>query len=282
MSRRFVDNTQTVANDPNSSLQVIAAGQWRAATSTLQHVFENQLSPTLGPSMHGAYIMAFNDRMKLCCALCRETSKTRRQAMLHQLYTGYNSCSDFPGIAFLEDLLEIFPKAKVILNKRKSAKAWEKSVQDSLAIYGTRLYFIATCLVPHSYWHYSCYREYMNLCKRRFGTDQIFTAEFYEQHNQWVRDVIRADGRELLEWDPSMGIEPLCEFLGRDVSPEAEKQLPRINDNETHHEIRRYFFLRGLKAWAMVLAAPAVLLLADLWMRTSNTGGKWLYRPFRS
>jgi hypothetical protein len=52
---RFLDNTQSIPRDPNSpGLQVIAAGKWRCATSTLQQVFEQILDPPLAPSMHGA------------------------------------------------------------------------------------------------------------------------------------------------------------------------------------------------------------------------------------
>lgn len=52
---RFRDNTQTIPRDPNSpGLQVIAAGKWRCATSSLQLAFQAILDPPLAPSMHGA------------------------------------------------------------------------------------------------------------------------------------------------------------------------------------------------------------------------------------
>lgn len=52
---RFVHDTHTIAKDENSGgLEVIAAGQWRCATSSLQLAFERILDPPLAPSMHGA------------------------------------------------------------------------------------------------------------------------------------------------------------------------------------------------------------------------------------
>ncbi|KAL9054158.1 MAG: hypothetical protein Q9162_004341 [Coniocarpon cinnabarinum] len=286
MSRRFVNDIQTIRPDAqeSSTLKVIAAGLPRAATSTLQHVFEKQLiarpsaphgstdtssgsSPhhPYASSMHGIHIMPHNHIMKLECSFCDETSKVRRQSLIRQFYAGYNACSDLPGPAILEDLLELYPNAKIILNKRASAQAWERSIRESLAIYSTRVYFLATCLVPQSYWHYHIYRSWIGLCQRRFGTSDVFTAAFYEMQNQWVRDVVARDGRELLEWEPSMGLEPICEFLGCDVDPALGKELPTINEGAALRELKWFLFMRGLKAWAMLWGTVAVAGLGVVW-----------------
>lgn len=252
---RFVNDTQTVAADPSDSgLQLIAAGQWRTATSTLQHVFEQQFAPSLAPSMHGAYIMPSVTRMRLCCAAARENSKVRRQILLRQLFMGYKASSDYPGMAFVDDLLEMYPDAKIVLDKRSSAQAWASSVQDSLAFFASWTYLALTCLVPQSYWHWRIYRDYMLLARRWFGTDSIFTAQFYEMHNEWVRRVANEHGKEVLEWEPNMGLERLGEFAGRDIRP-GNDRLPTVNEHEAIKQLTSFLVWRGIRRWAMFLGA---------------------------
>lgn len=244
------------------TLEVLAAGQWRCATSSLQIAFEECLFPSYTPSMHGARVLPSVRLLKLACAACREQDRERRHTILHQIFDGYNASSDFPGFAFVDDLLDMYPDCLLILNKRNSPEAWQESVRSSLQFFSSRWYLLATWWVPQSYWHYQLYRSYMELAKRRHGIDDIFSTELYNQHNQWVHTSAMVRGRDVLEWEPSIGWEPLCKFIGREVPDEP---FPRVNDAAAIEELKRYLVIRGLLVWAIALGLIAVAIATLSW-----------------
>lgn len=291
---RFLDETQMIANDAGSQgPEVIAAGLWRCATSSLQMAFEQVLDPPLAPSMHGAYLMPHPDRIKLLNKATHEPDKQKRQAMLREIYTGYNASSDWPGFVFLNDLLDMYPDCKVILNKRITAqvsssthvsqfsrtpaflhppKDWVASTTTTLAFFSTRTYALLTYLLPISRAHYDLYRSFMRLAVKRYGvpatTKGIFSAELYRRHNQWVHVTCAARGKEVLEWEPEDGWEPLCRFLGRKV-PECE--FPRTNEGEEIKKLTKVLIRQGLMAWARLVGkvglAVGLALLIWRWRR---------------
>lgn len=97
----------------------------------------------------------------------------------------------------------------------------------------------------------------MKLAKRRYGVGDIFAAECYERHNQWVRDVAAARGKEVLEWEPEDGWEPLCEFWGCEVPDEA---FPRTNETAEIAKLKGVLVRRGLMVWAGVLGGVLVAI----------------------
>ena len=84
---RFLNETQTIPNDTSSTgLQVLAAGQWRCATSSLQLAFETLLSPPLAPSMHGAYLMPRPHLIALLNKATLEPDANKRKEILKLVY----------------------------------------------------------------------------------------------------------------------------------------------------------------------------------------------------
>lgn len=193
--------------------------------------------------------------MKLLIAAMSEEDAQKRRRMLHEVFDGYNASSDWPGLAFLDDLLDMYPGAKVILNKRKTPQEWERSVRSSLAFFSTWTYHILTYWKPISYHHWTMYVEYMRLAKRRYGVDDIFGVECYERHNEWVRAVVAAKGKEVLEWEPDDGW-TFCKFLGYDVPDEA---FPRTNETAEIEKLKIVLVKKGLWAWAGVLGAAEAI-----------------------
>lgn len=253
---RFLHDTQTIPNDAKSTgLQVIAAGQWRCATSSLQTAFETILDPPLAPSMHGAYLMPRPHLIALLNIATHEQDKEKRQAILTNIYQGYNASSDWPGFAFLEDLLELYPDCRVILNKRRSAEDWRKSCKESLEFFSTRTYHWITYWLPQCYQHHKLYTTYTKLAKKRYGVDDIFSTDCCERHNQWVRDVCAARGKEVLEWRPDDGWGPLCRFIGR---PVPKVPFPRTNETEEIEKLKWVLLKQGMVAWAKVVSAVGV------------------------
>lgn len=203
------------------------------------------------------YCMPSVPTMKILCAAMEEDNEQARRSMLHQVFDGYNASSDWPGFAFLEDILDMYPDVKVILNKRRTPDEWQGSVRSSLAYFSTWTYHLLTYWIPMCRWHFKMYRTFMRLAKVRYGVDDIFSGECYDRHNQWVRDVVASRGNDLLEWEPTDGWRPLCAFLGYD---EPEEAFPRMNETVEIEKLKRLLVRRGLLAWAVIVAAVATCL----------------------
>ena len=239
--------------------------RYRISTSSLQAAFEDDLD--MKPSMHGSYLMPHVKRLKLFYCVCFETDRSTRHSMLRQLFDGYRATSDIPGASVVEDLLQMYPDAKLLLNVRSSPQTWERSFRDSLAFFSTKIYLMLTYWVPQSYWHHQVYKRYTHLQHERYGKEiDPYSAACYELHNQWVRDWANTYNRPILEWESSDGWKPLCRFLEK---PVPNKEFPRVNDAAFLRRLTQYLIARGLLAWACVLTTPLIAVVAVLWARGS-------------
>lgn len=254
-----------ISDDPSKrdlsyrgGLKVIAAGLPRCATSSLQFALENDLG--FGPCMHMAYVLPHAKLLKLCYEAEIEVDKAKRHKMLHEIFDGYAATTDFPGMAFVDDLVEMYPDAKVILNTRNSGQRWLGSITRTLKFFSKTPYLVLTCLIPADYWHWKVHQGLKALLQRRFGfedgPDGIFLLSLYDKHNNWVRDVAKRNGNSILEWQPENGWEPLCAFLGK---PVVNKPFPHLNDEKTIRALTYILIVRGLLAWAALLSSPALL-----------------------
>lgn len=192
-----------------------------------------------------------------------EPDRHKRQHLLHEIFDGFNASSDWPGHAFVDDLVNMYPGAKIVLNKRRTPQEWERSVRSSLAFFSTWTYLILTCWIPICYCHHRMYRDYMQLARRRYGVNDIFAAECYERHNEWVRKVASSRGKEVLEWEPDDGWEPLCKFLGYEIPTQP---FPVTNDTTEIEQLKVVLIKRGLLAWAGVVGFVAVAAIAGLYL----------------
>ncbi|KAF2150811.1 hypothetical protein K461DRAFT_182708 [Myriangium duriaei CBS 260.36] len=256
---RFIQGRDVSADqkDLKRAPEVLALGLPRCATSSLQVALEQ-----LGykPTLHMAEIAPFVPKLKLCVEAIEllypevfESGKARRQEILHELFDGWAASSDFPGMLFPEDLMEMYPDAKIILNQRKP-EAWARSVSRTLAFFGTTLYGNACCLWETDRLHYRLHKVYHSLGPRLYNVDDVFSPAAYHAHQERVHKAAKAHGRTVLEWEPSMGWEPICDLLDKPV-PKGEK-FPHANDEATVKMVTRILLARGLISWAVVLGAP--------------------------
>ena len=104
---RFFSDDKSIAEQSKSqcSLEVIGAGLPRCATSSLQAALE---SSHLGfsPSMHMARVIPHVDRAQLVIDALREKDRNRRQKLLYQIFDGFAATCDFPGVMFIDDLMD--------------------------------------------------------------------------------------------------------------------------------------------------------------------------------
>jgi hypothetical protein len=111
----YINDTRSA--DPSKSsrqLEVIGAGLPRCATPSLQAALE---SPQLGyaPCMHMTHIAPFVDQLNLVLAALREEDRECRQKIPHKIFDGYAATADFPGVAFIDDLMDMYPMRRSFL-----------------------------------------------------------------------------------------------------------------------------------------------------------------------
>jgi len=153
-----------------------------------------------------------------------------------EIFAGFNSTVDWPGGYFYKELMETYPKAKVLLSVR-AGEQWERSFRETIWNMGhgeslLRLLSSARAQVDPQW------QNYLALVQRMFwGPVGTFAAGHatageliaeMERHNEEVKRVVPAE--RLLVWQVTDGWEPLCEFMEVDV-PQAP--LPHVNDRET-------------------------------------------------
>lgn len=177
-----------------------------------------------------------------------------------QLLGHVEAVTDFPAAVFVEELVQAYPDAKVVLTLR-DFDAWYGSMQQTIMkqTYST-LATVMGWIDPE------LFGEGNQMC--RTGFDGLFDGDFekngkraFEGHYNLVRRVVPADN--LLEWKPQDGWEPLCKFLGR---PVPATPFPKANDKEVFRKkssaVVRSTFARVARKIALYSAGCATIGVA--------------------
>jgi hypothetical protein len=94
------------------------------------------------------------------------------------------------------------------------------------------------------------------ICQQRFPhLSKVPCLDLYESHANWVRNVVPKD--RLLEFEPSMGWEPLCQFLEKDI-PNTE--YPRSNDRNVIKLFKIIAMGIGSFGWALMFLVLVTIL----------------------
>ncbi|OIW25589.1 hypothetical protein CONLIGDRAFT_554094, partial [Coniochaeta ligniaria NRRL 30616] len=246
---RFITDSRPLpSSSPTSSaptLQAIGAGLPRAATSSLQAALEH-LGYT--PCLHMAHIIPHPKVSRLLLNAMREKDTARRQKMVKELHEGYAAVTDFSAVCFVEDLMDLYPEAKVVLNGRPDPGVWARSAGDSFGFFFSWRFRATGLLWTTDRIWYGLNAEAVRWMKAKFGVEDIFSEESYERYYEYVRTEARKRGREVLEFKAEDGWVPLCRFLGKDVP--KDKEFPRLNERRDVEVIKRILIVRGLLTWA--------------------------------
>lgn len=259
----------TDARNPDQSalgprMRVIGAGLSRSATSSLQAALE---SPALGfsPCMHMAHIAPHASREQLVIDAMREDDAHKRRKLLHKIYDGYLATTDFPGWWFVDDLMDMYPDAQIVLNQRKGGGVpWKKSLVDSVGFFWSWQYLAICFLYKTDRLHWKIHAVGAQRMKQKFGASfgPDSSAEFYDVYQAFVLREAKKRGREVLIWKAEDGWGPLCKFLGKE-EPKGEP-FPWVNDAATMRFLKRILILRGLLTWAALIGVGY---------------GAWKFRP---
>ncbi|KEF53533.1 uncharacterized protein A1O9_10508 [Exophiala aquamarina CBS 119918] len=242
--------------DHTGPMEVVCLGLPRCATSTLKLILEETLA--IGPCMHMSRCLLAPEKMALVERALRELDQTKRRALLNELFKGCAATADFPGHLFVEDLVVMYPNAKFVLNIRGSgAKSWSESMQEAIAPFLSLKYRVACWWSLADWQHYQAEVAWDEFVKRKLGGKSFCHEEVYRLHNDWVRRTVKESGKRLLEWEPGMGYEPLCEFIGKEV-PDGE--IPKTNERGQMKRVLAWRIKIGLKLWLRNVMLPTALI----------------------
>ncbi|CAG8370302.1 unnamed protein product [Penicillium salamii] len=240
---RFLADTRK-APVKNKPLLVIGAGLPRTATSSLQVALEDL---GFGPCLHMAHIIPHAERQQLLIDASRETDTEKRHKQIHELVDGHGAVVDIPAIFFLEDLMHLYPEAKVVLSSRPDPEIWAQSARNSLRFFFTRrFYWIGLLWSTDRLW-YKLNMRIVEWCRERIGEGDIFTASSAVKYNEQVRELVAARGGEVLEFRAEDGWAPLCRYLEKEV---PDKPFPKVNEKATFALIKNILIAKGLISWA--------------------------------
>jgi hypothetical protein len=157
-----------------------------------------------------------------------------------QIFGDANSTVDWPSARYYRELIDYFPDAKVLLSVR-DGDSWVRSMRQTVwgMFHGDSvLHHVSEARAALD----PLWQRYIALMFRMSWDDStgVLAGDTYSDAglaaamNRWneeVKSTVPAD--RLLEWYPTDGWEPLCEFLEVDVPTEP---LPRVNDTQSFRE----------------------------------------------
>lgn len=192
------------------------------------------------------------------------TSAPERYPLLHQVYDGYAAVCDVPTCLFIEDLVRIYPDAKVVLGLRTSAAAWCKSHRDTIDPFlaGQTWFSILALLSHRATPGGRFFGEFYAEWQRRVG-GPVTTPETYEAHARRVRSVVPA--ARLLEFQAADGYGPLCRFLGHPIPDEL---YPHLNDTKFTVKLGSVGVLFGVIIWIIIWSTGFALAYCAWSLRT--------------
>jgi len=195
-------------------LQVIGAGLGRTGTKTLQTAL---IELGIAPCHHMTEVFAHPETMAFWHRAARGEAVDWEEGL-----GSYKASVDWPSAHFYKQLAARYPQAKVILSKR-DPKRWYDSMAETI------LKIMTERAAPDRNSDSVVRFSQIIVAENTFGWDfsEANVIAAFELHNAEVVASIAPE--RLLVFDPAMGWEPLCAFLGVAV---PDTPFPRTNSRE--------------------------------------------------
>jgi hypothetical protein len=171
---------------------------------------------------------------------------------------------DAPPCMFAEELLDFYPHAKVVLNRRDDLDAWHRSMVDA----------VNTLLNSWTLWGLSWFdaRLFWWFWTPTLCFQMLARGRFEQIGKQWAQDYydgleqkLKAEGRDYLNWDVKDGWDPLCTFLDHQVprepfpwSNKSGKEFEQNMMGAIERMVKRAMLKAGLCFLALGTAAAAL------------------------
>lgn len=179
----------------------------------------------------------------------------------------WSAVSDVPAVLFANELLDAYPQAMVILNKRLSVAEWKESFRNTtLAAEQSLVMRLLSYFNIEMFWLQRTFEAVIfTLFHGHFDSN---AEAVYSKHCQEIQAKLDANGRPYLEWHVQDGWEPLCRFLKKEV-PKID--FPTGNAKQDHDErISQLVSQRVLAATvtAFVVGLGILSMALALWFKT--------------
>ncbi len=231
------------ASEEKEELLVIGAGLPRTGTTSLSVALPMLLG---GKCYHMANVLkGSRTEGQFWMEMVGPEKKTRSPQEWKDFLPsrGFNSAVDYPPSLFYDELMQVFPNAKLVMTVRNPA-TWHDSVCASVKRmcvlaredFAVRLFIkimrlnldVAAAMV----FSYPKGLEQSMVTATDMGPEA--SKEFFEAWVARVKSKVPAD--RLLIFEAKEGWKPLCEFLG---VPEPNVPYPRVNDSASFIRIIR-------------------------------------------
>lgn len=242
-------------------LKVIGAGFGRTGTLSLKAALEEL---GFGPCYHMTEVFSHPQHIAYWVAAA-EGNPVDWKGLLNN----YQATVDWPACTFYEELMRVYPDAKVLLTVR-NPDSWYESVSSTIyplsrrAIGSPIIVFIGNLLFPD---RLRAGRMINTLIWQGTFEDKFEDKEYaqavFQQHIEEVKKNVPSE--KLLVYDVKQGWEPLCAFLGVEIP--GDKPFPHLNERANFTGIRLWQ-RSSRQAAGIVLGVGALVALFFLWRRS--------------
>jgi hypothetical protein len=223
--------TDDAATKP--TLKVIVAGLPRTGTTSMTRALEILLGGRVFDGGSASYTgdAHLQQQMLELAQHCPTKTLVDRTFVLYrlaQLTEGCVASSDQPGCYFVEELLQLYPDAKVIVTVRDKESWWAsysalwQSIHDLYAWSWPSPQLRRFCLFSFEFWKRVPQAVGIPPCEAWPMSNQ---EGLYDAHAAYVRRVVPPD--QLFYFDVKSGWKPLCEILDVPV-PVPDEPFPHI------------------------------------------------------
>ncbi|KAL5349174.1 hypothetical protein ACLOAV_005462 [Pseudogymnoascus australis] len=174
---------------------------------------------------------------------------------------------DMPPGIFAEELLDFYPGAKVVLNRRRDMDAWHRSLNGAAEmVLGSWGVWGLSWWDAELFWWYRSAVLWMGIMGEGKGGFKQNGKEWAEKYYERLEEKLKGEGREYLDWEVQDGWGPLCEFLGKEV---PDEDFPWGNKGGDEFEKNANKALEKMVKRAVFRIAGTVVVFA------AGVGGWW-------
>ena len=213
-------------------MKIICAGWGRTGTRSLKRSLEIL---TGKPSYHMQNILLNKKDAKLWH---NSIFKHKEKFDWEKIYSGYGACLDFPSCNYYKELMDAYPKAKVILTIRDD-ESWIKSwnVLNNQILKSFTFKFLAKIPNTSFYLQKQIHNE-MILGPRGAFQGAKSDEERKNKFNEWNQSVIDYVPKDrLLVYQVKEGWEPICKLLN---VPIPKIPFPYLNKTKNMGHMSRF------------------------------------------
>lgn len=226
------------ADTKKPAFQVIACGLPRTGTTTIGRALSILLSGPVFDGGSDSFSGSPQRQRQLLslashCPVRTPADRILVLDLLRQFIEGRVASTDQPGCYFIEELLELYPNAKVICTTREKESWWASYVALWSSIdelYNLPLLWLSPSLRRFCIFSFEFWRRVPQAVGMKNGNAPAWPMtnheELYDCHAEYVKRVVPE--KQLHYFDVRDGWEPLCKILGADIPNEPfPHEFPR-------------------------------------------------------